>query len=99
MTRFLSVACAAALLSTIVLSVGAVDGKAEEFDMAALTCNDIETDEDATMILMWLDGYLSCSSGNTLFSDRWIEDLASKVTYQCERNPNQTLLGIVQRLR
>lgn len=91
--RFLSLAAAAALMLGTAFATSA---QAESIDMASMTCNDIESEEDATYIIFWLDGYLSAETGDTTMSEEWIEELGNRIISACQSNPNQSLLDIVR---
>lgn len=44
------------------------------------------------LILMWLDGYMSQQSDNTVLSDEWIEKLSMHMATYCSKNPNTSIL-------
>jgi|GEM_PF-6481805 len=80
----------------ILFSVGlAATPQAFEFDMRALTCDDVNTTRQAETVATWLDGYLAAASGDTRTSDAWIEALYAYVEAECRRNPKATIFSIV----
>ena len=47
---------------------------ATEQDVAKITCKEFLGDKDnMPMMLMWIDGYMSGKSDNTVISDAWME--------------------------
>ena len=48
------------------------------------------------MFLMWLDGYASQKSGNTVLSNEWIEKLGAHMGKYCSENPNASILEAAQ---
>lgn len=44
------------------------------------------------MILMWLDGYASQKSDNTVLSDEWMEKLSLHMASYCSQNPDTPIL-------
>lgn len=67
-----------------------------EFDMAEITCKDIESEKTASMVLFWMDGYVSAKEDDTNFTEEWVDELSSYIKEGCEENPKQSILGIVQ---
>ncbi len=84
-------------IAAVVFAMGTAE--AEEFDVADITCRDRGTIEETTLLLFWIDGYLSGRTGDTRYSDKFIEGLYDAVAAECARNPNQTILGVVERLK
>lgn len=88
------------LLLVLVLSGGlhpAWAGKAgKDLDMRYVTCADITSEDEAAMMLFWLDGYISAESGDTRFSDAWVDQLADHLEKECGRDDKQFLLSIVK---
>lgn len=69
-------------------------------DMARYKCRDLmnETDDDAAVVLMWVDGYMSCRTGDLRLDMQWIEELATALATTCSRYPNKYLIDVVEDL-
>lgn len=60
----------------VAMTGGSFAVQAEETDVAKVKCSEfIQDKESMGMLLMWLDGYASQKSDNTVLSDEWIEKL------------------------
>ena len=58
----------------VAMTGGSFAVQAEETDVAKVKCSEfIQDKESMGMLLMWLDGYASQKSDNTVLSDEWIE--------------------------
>ncbi len=67
--------------------------QAEETDVAKVKCSEfIQDKESMGMLLMWLDGYASQKSDNTVLSDEWIEKLGAHMGKYCSENLTQLFL-------
>lgn len=70
---------------------------AEETDVAQVKCSEfLEDKEGMGMLLMWLDGYASQKSDNTVLSDEWIEKLSKHMGTYCSQNPDTPILEAAQ---
>ncbi len=70
---------------------------AEQIDMAQLKCSEFLADKDnMNLILMWLDGYASQKSDNTVISDEWMEKLGQHMGSFCSANPDTPILEAAQ---
>lgn len=89
--------CAAAMMMLLCPQTGWAD---DSVDMAAITCREfmdnINDEKEMTIILSWLDGYLSAKSGNTRLDDDWLESLATQLVEYCSAYPNRTVMDAVQ---
>ena len=57
----------------VAMTGGSFAVQAEETDVAKVKCSEfIQDKESMGMLLMWLDGYASQKSDNTVLSDEWI---------------------------
>ena len=71
MKKFLLMALAVTMLGGAPVASHAADQ-----DMAKITCKEfLDAKEHMSMMIMWIDGYMSGKSGNTLISDAWMEKL------------------------
>ena len=67
-----------------------------EQDMAKITCKEFLSDESKiSHLLMWIDGYLSAKSDNTIMSNEWIEKLGMHLGMFCAQNPGKTIMQAI----
>jgi hypothetical protein len=66
-----------------------------EFDMAEVKCSDLEDEEQAAMMLFWLDGYVSAKEEDTTMSEAWLEELGGYLEEGCSEG-NYKILDIIQ---
>ncbi len=66
-------------------------------DMLKVTCAQYNATDlgGKTIMIVWIDGYLSAQSGNTEMTSEWMEQLSTYVTTQCAQNPNTTVMNVV----
>ena len=68
----------------VAMTGGSFAVQAEETDVAKVKCSEfIQDKESMGMLLMWLDGYASQKSDNTVLSDEWIEKLGAHMGKYC----------------
>ncbi len=85
-------------LTTAILAGGSLV-QAEEIDVAQVKCSDFIQDKDNMgLILMWLDGYASQKSDNTVLSDEWFSKLSAHMGKFCSENPDTPILEAAQAL-
>ncbi len=74
--------------------------KDEKVDMASYTCADLlaENEDEAGMILLWVDGYLSGKTGDTVINTAFVGELAENVGKKCGENGKAKLLDVVKEL-
>ncbi len=73
--------------------------QAETKDVAKTTCQEFMSDkDDMPLLIMWIDGYLSAQSDNTVFSKEWQEKLGSHLGEFCTKNPNKTIMDAMDAL-
>ncbi len=72
---------------------------AAEVDMAKISCKDFlsEKDQIGTM-LVWIDGYMSAKSDNTVMSEEWMEKLGGHLGKYCASNPNKTIMDAINNM-
>ncbi|MGN0894079.1 MAG: HdeA/HdeB family chaperone [Succinivibrio sp.] len=81
----------------VAMTGGSFAVNAAETDVAQVKCSEfIQDQEGMGMILMWLDGYASQKSGNTVLSNEWIEKLGAHMGKYCSENPNASILEAAQ---
>lgn len=82
----------AATMATLLVG-GLSNAYAEEQDIAQIKCSEFIQDKDHMgMVLMWLDGYASQKSDNTVISDEWLEKLGLHMAKFCSENPDTGIL-------
>jgi acid stress chaperone HdeB len=74
--------------------------KDEKVDMASYTCADLlaEKEDDVGMILLWVDGYLSGKTGDTVINMKFVGELAESVGTKCAEKGEAKLLDVVKDL-
>jgi hypothetical protein len=91
-------------IAFVALAVGAMMLSAirpmaqETADMAQLTCADIESEEDTTFYIAWVDGFLRGKTGESSVAVDWFEKLAEHVATACETDSERTLISVVEAL-
>ena len=92
MKKLLFAAVAAAMLFC-----APVSAQAEDQDMAKITCKEfLESKENISLLLMWIDGYMSAKSNNTVLSDSWMEKLGTHMGTYCGKNPTKTVMEAME---
>lgn len=70
---------------------------ANETDIAKISCKDLLSDkQNLPMMLMWIDGYMSGKSDNTVISNEWMEKLGTHLGKFCGANPAKTVLDAIE---
>ncbi len=85
-------------LAVVALAVSVVANvaSAEEQDISKIKCSEfVQSGDNMPLLMMWIDGYLSAASGNTVMDDAYIEDLGVKLGEFCGKNPNATLFEAI----
>ena len=66
----------------VAMTGGSFAVQAEETDVAKVKCSEfIQDKESMGMLLMWLDGYASQKSDNTVLSDEWIRSSHGQILF------------------
>lgn len=92
MKKFLLTAVAAAMLCTAPFV-----SYAAEQDVAKITCKDfLGAKDNIPMMLMWIDGYMSGKSDNTVISDEWMEKLSTHLGTYCGKNSDKTIMDAME---
>lgn len=82
------------------LAGGSIAAQAEETDVASIKCSEFLQNKDAIpMFVMWIDGYMSQKSENTVISDEWIQKLSQHMGTYCSQNPDATILDAASALK
>lgn len=94
MKKFIFGAIAAAFLLSAPLAA-----QAETKDVAKTTCKEFLSDkDDMPLLIMWIDGYLSAASDNTVFSQEWQQKLGQHLGEFCGKNPDKTIMDAMNAL-
>lgn len=71
--------------------------RAVEVDMAGIRCKDLLANEEQfPLVLMWIDGYMSAASDNTVFSEEWMARLANAMGTYCATHPGGTVMDAME---
>ena len=83
------------LAAFLALPVGAQ--AADEYDMAKITCKELlGAGDDMGMLLVWIDGYMSAKSDNTVMSEEWMGKLGSHLGSYCNKNGSHTIMQAIK---
>ncbi|MCB6542901.1 conserved exported hypothetical protein [uncultured Desulfovibrio sp.] len=86
-----------AALTVFMLGTAPFAAHAAEQDVAKITCKDFLADkQNISMMVMWIDGYMSGKSGNTSISDQWMEKLGTHLGTYCAKNPAKTIMDAIE---
>ncbi len=71
---------------------------ADKIDMGATTCKDYTSAsaEDIGAYLMWLDGYMSAKTGDTVIDFAAMQGLGTKLMEACQANPDEKILPAIE---
>lgn len=70
---------------------------AEDIDMGKITCQEFMDDEEnMPMMIMWIDGYMSAASNNTILNDAWLERLGIHLGTFCGTTPSKTIMQAIE---
>lgn len=69
----------------------------DDTDMAKISCKEfLAQDKDKIgMMLVWIDGYMSAKSDNTVMSSEWMEKLGTHMGTYCGKNPAKTMMDAI----
>lgn len=71
--------------------------RAAEIDMAGIRCKDLLANEEQfPLVLMWIDGYMSAASDNTVVSEEWMARLAEYLGMYCATHPGRTVMDVME---
>ncbi len=71
--------------------------RAADQDLGKFTCQELLASgtQNITMMMFWMDGYLSAQSDNTVLSDAWLQKFGNHISTYCAANPKKTLMDIM----
>ena len=92
------------LSATLLLATPALARKTQmqNINFGAISCGQFMegmsdgSDDDMAVVLMWIDGYLSGVSGDTVLNWKNLEKFSSDLIDYCESNPNVKVLKAAQ---
>lgn len=76
----------------------------QDVDFGRITCGEFLSDiagaseDDAAAVMLWLDGYLSGVSGDTVLRWRGLEAFAENLVQRCDRRPRERLLDAARKV-
>ncbi len=98
-------ALAALALAGVVWAHPALAGKRmPDIDFGQLTCGEFleeiatASDDDAAAVLLWIDGYLSGVSGDTMLRWRSFEAYTERLADYCVKYPRKNLLDSARKM-
>lgn len=74
----------------------------QNINFGVITCGEFMegmaegSDEDIAVVLMWIDGYLSGVSGDTVLNWRNLERFSAKLVDYCDRKPQVKVLDAAE---
>lgn len=98
-----TMAAAASVAVTLLAALPAV-AAGDSIDFGSATCRDLvdtvhsTAEEDVGAMMLWLDGYLSGVSGDTVLDWRVFESFVGNVTDYCTDNPRENLLKAARKV-
>ncbi|MCB1628434.1 MAG: hypothetical protein KDI51_10535 [Xanthomonadales bacterium] len=104
MLRLLSLALVAALSISLATPAEARKGRSQDIDFGSYTCKaflyDISdaSEEDIAAVFLWLDGYLSGVSGDTVLRFNGLEAFSENLVERCSQRGNERLLDAARRV-
>ncbi len=90
----------ASMAAAMFLSAPIVASAEEPVDMSKLSCEDfLKGDESKIgMMLMWIDGYMSGKSDNTMMDNAWMQKLGTHMGKYCASNPKKTIMDAIENM-
>ena len=86
-----------AVAAAAVLCGAPFASQAADQDMAKITCKDFLADQaNMPLMIMWIDGYMSAQSENTVLSEEWIQKLGMHLGMFCGKNPDKTIMQAME---
>lgn len=76
--------------------------KMQDINFGAITCNEFlqeianSSAEDAGIVLMWIDGYLSGVSGDTQLNWKNLEKFSTDLVNYCNKQPSTKVLDAAE---
>lgn len=103
MKNFL-IAATLCLSATLLVSTPALAQKTQiqNINFGVITCGEFMegmsegSEDDIAVVLMWIDGYLSGVSGDTVLNWRNLERFSAKLVDYCDRKPNVKVLDAAE---
>ncbi len=71
--------------------------QAEDQDIAKISCKEFLADQaNMPLMIMWIDGYMSAQSENTVLSESWIQKLGTHMGMFCSKNPDKSIMQAIE---
>jgi len=88
------------LAFALILRIPEAASEDDSVDMGQYTCGDLlaEDANGVVYVLMWVDGYLSCETGDLTMDEEWLDEMASTIKEECSGNKDKKLMDIVKDL-
>ncbi len=87
------------MLALTVMCGAPLAAQAAEQDVAKITCKEFLAEkEHMPLMIMWIDGYLSAQSDNTVLSEEWTQKLGMHMGTFCSANPDKTIMDAMEAL-
>ena len=104
MIKLIFVSLLAGLTLTLAPAAEARKGQSQDIDFGSYTCKaflyDISdaSEEDIAAVFLWLDGYLSGVSGDTVLRFNGLEAFSENLVERCSQRGNERLLDAARRV-
>lgn len=104
MHKYLLVGLSAFALSVLAQPADARKGRVQDIDFGSYTCEaflyDVAdaSEEDIAAVFLWLDGYLSGVSGDTVLRWNGLESFAENLVNRCQNRGRERLLDAARRV-
>ena len=86
----------AAGFSALLVGFPTMAAAGEKVDMAELTCKQFLADEEGILpTVIWIDGYLSHQSGNTVIDMDQLVANVKQIADQCANEPDKKIMDLV----
>jgi acid stress chaperone HdeB len=85
---------AAALSASLSIPLGALPARAQQLDLATVTCKDFISSDQQTigLILMWLEGFYADSEAKPVVDFDKMKANGGKLGAYCGKNPSHSLI-------
>ena len=88
----------AAMAAAMFFTAPSMASAEEAVDMSKLSCKEFLSADQSKigMMLMWIDGYMSGKSDNTMMDNAWMEKLGTHMGKYCASNPQKTIMDAIE---
>ncbi len=87
------------LVLTVFMGFSSI-AQAKDTDLAKVACKDFLAmpQDKIGLMLMWIDGYLSGKSDDTVINEEWMKELGTHVATFCAKESNKTIMDAIDAL-